>query len=83
MKCASVVVRRGKEKTGAGRRFNSKGFHALRHTMISRFANASISADVRRAMAGHSSDEQHRKYVHLNIDTQRTAVATLARIALH
>jgi len=51
--------------------------------MISRFANASISADVRRAMAGHSSDEQHRKYVHLNIDTQRTAVATLARIALH
>lgn len=67
----------GDEKSGKGRRFRSKGFHALRHTMISRLAAANVSADVRRAMAGHSSDAVHRKYVHLDVSAQRAAVEGL------
>ena len=77
---AGVVVRKGRKKEGAGRQFNSKGFHSLRHTMISRMADAEVSPDVRRAMAGHSSDAVHRKYVHLNVDTQRTALAKLRAV---
>ena len=78
---AGVTMRRGREKKGAGRQFNSKGFHSLRHTFVSRLADANVSADVRRAIAGHSSDAMHRKYVHLNIDTQRTALAKLEGVA--
>jgi len=64
----------------AGRTFRSKGFHSLRHTMISRFADADVPADVRQAMAGHSSDKIHRKYTHLSLDTQRAAVAKLSGV---
>lgn len=74
---AGVMVRKGREKKGAGRQFNSKGFHSFRHTMISRMANANTPPDVRRSMVGHSSDAIHRKYVHLNLETQRKALAAL------
>lgn len=67
----------GDAKKGKGRQFRSKGFHALRHTMISRLAAANVSPDVRRAMAGHSSDAVHRKYVHLDVSAQRAAVENL------
>lgn len=82
MSRAGVTVRKGREKKGAGRQFNSKGFHSLRHTMVSRFADADVPTDVRRAIAGHSSDAMHRKNVHLNVDTQRNALAKLAGVAL-
>lgn len=78
---AGVVLKQGREKKGAGRRFKSKGFHALRHTMISRFADAAIPADVRRAIAGHSSDGMHRKYVHLSLKAQRSAIEALPFVA--
>jgi integrase len=87
MEKAGVVVRKGRskaikgEKKTKGRQFNSKGFHSLRHTMISRFADAEVSSDVRRAMAGHSSDAMHRKYVHLSLDTQRAALLKLPAVA--
>jgi len=74
---SGVIVRKGRKKEGAGRQFNSKGFHSLRHTMISRMANANVSPDVRRAMAGHSSDAVHRKYIHLSLDAQRSALKKL------
>lgn len=81
MEQAGVTVRVGSEKKGVGRRFRSKGFHSLRHTMISRMADAEVSSDVRRAIAGHSSDAVHRRYVHLNIDSQRIALSKLGALA--
>jgi len=77
MSKAGVIIRKGREKSGVGRRFNSKGFHSLRHTMITRFAEAEISADIRRAMAGHSSDAMHQKYVHMGPNSQRSALQKL------
>jgi integrase len=67
----------GKEKNGRGRRFRALGFHSLRHTFISKLANADISADVRKEMTGHSSDEIHRRYVHLELAAQRRAIAKI------
>ncbi|MEN8743566.1 MAG: site-specific integrase [Lentimonas sp.] len=71
---SEIVVPLGKEVEGKGRRFRKLGFHSLRHTMISNLANADVSADVRKTMSGHSSDEIHQRYVHLNLDSQRKAI---------
>lgn len=67
----------GKEKSGKGRRFRALGFHSLRHTLISNLANADISPDVRKEITGHSSDEIHRRYVHLELATQQRAIAKI------
>lgn len=75
---AGVTVRLGAKKEGKGRRFRSKGFHSFRHTFISRLTNADVSPDVRKKMAGHTDDEVHARYSHLEIETQRRAVAKLA-----
>jgi integrase len=80
MNQAGVVVKLGKEKAGKGRRTRSKGFHSLRHTMISRMADEEIPADVRKAIAGHGSDDIHNRYVHLSLDAQRAAITRLKGI---
>jgi integrase len=67
----------GKQKSGKGRQFRALGFHSLRHTLISNLANADISLDVRKEITGHSSDEIHRRYVHLELGTQRRAIAKI------
>jgi integrase len=67
----------GKEKSGKGRRFRALGFHSLRHTFISKLANADISPDVRKEITGHSSDEIHRRYVHLELAAQQRAIAKI------
>jgi integrase len=74
---AGIDRERGEEKKGKGRRTNAKSFHSLRHSMISRMANAEVSADVRKAIAGHSSDEAHKRYTHLSLDAQRRGIGAL------
>lgn len=74
MLAAKIEVKTGRKAGGKGRTFRKLGFHSLRHSMISNLANADVSADVRMAMSGHSSDEIHRRYVHLDDNGQREAV---------
>ena len=69
-----------KARVGKGRQFRALGFHSFRHAFISRLANADVPADVRKSIAGHSSDEIHRRYTHLELDTQRRALARLPSI---
>lgn len=80
MHLAGIDRTAGTEKAGKGRRFNKLGFHSLRHTFISNLANADVSADVRREIVGHSSDEIHRRYTHLNLETQRRALSRVPRV---
>jgi integrase len=63
--------------TGKGRSFSALSFHSLRHAFVSRLANAEITSDVRKEIAGHSSDEIHRRYTHLDISTQHRALSRL------
>ena len=70
----------GPEKHGKGRRFKALGFHSTRHTLISNLANADISADVRKEITGRSSDEMHRRYVHLDTSTQQRAIEKIPTI---
>ena len=81
MEAAGVEAPLGHEKEGKGRQLRTKGFHSLRHTAISRMANAGTNADVRKEIAGHSSDDVHRRYTHLSLDAQRAALEVLPNVA--
>lgn len=81
MDATDIVVATGRKATGKGRTFRKLGFHSLRHSMISNLANVDVSADVRQAMAGHSSDDIHRRYVHLDVSAQRAAVKRISSIS--
>jgi integrase len=77
---AGITVPVGVEKEGKGRQFRALGFHSLRHSFISRLANSEVSADVRQEMVGHSSDEIHRRYTHLDLSLQQKAIGQLSSI---
>lgn len=77
---AGIVVKLGRAKTGKGRQHVSKSYHSLRHTFISRLANLGISRDVRKAIAGHSTDAAHDRYTHLEIEAQRQALAKIPSV---
>lgn len=80
MQRAEVVAPMGREKRGRGRQMRTKSFHSLRHTFVSRLANADVSADVRKALAGHDTDEAHARYTHLAFTKQTEALAKLSAI---
>ncbi len=67
-----VVMRDGK-----GRSTNSKTFHGLRHSFISRLANAGVAPEIRQKLAGHSDAKTHGIYTHHEIETLRGAIAKL------
>lgn len=70
----------GKAREGKGRRFSALSFHSLRHTMISRLANSDVPEAVAKAMSGHSTDEAHRRYIHLDTEAQAKVVAKAPRL---
>jgi len=80
MEKAGIDRGQGDKKKGKGRRFSAFSFHSLRHTMISRVAASDAPEAVRKAMAGHSSDEAHRRYIHLDVDAQEKVVAQSPRL---
>lgn len=80
MEKAEVDRGQGQERKGKGRRFSALSFHSLRHTMISRLANSDVPEAVAKAMSGHSTDEAHRRYIHLDTEAQAKAVAKAPRL---
>jgi len=80
MKKAKIERGAGEKKKGEGRTFNAFGFHSLRHTMVSRLANSDAPEAVRKAMAGHSSDAAHQRYIHLDLSAQEKVVAAAPRL---
>ncbi len=77
---AGIDREQGAERKGKGRRFNALSFHSLRHSMISRLANSDAPEAVTKAMSGHSTDEAHRRYVHLDTEAQAKVVAKAPRL---
>jgi integrase len=78
LKRAGVIAPVDREKQG--RQVRTKSFHSLRHTFVSRLANADVFRDVRKALAGHDTDEAHARYTHLAFTKQTEALAKLAAI---
>src|SRR5271165_159374 len=77
MHLAGIRAPLGPEKQGKGRQFKALGFHSLRHSFISTLANSEVPADVRKQIVGHSSEDIHRRYVHLDLMLQEKAIANL------
>ena len=51
-------------------------FHSLRHTFVTRLAEAGVPEDVRRRLAGHSNAVTHDRYAH-DLEAQRAAIGRL------
>jgi integrase len=52
-----------------------RGFHVLRHSFISCLAAAGVDQRIIDEWAGHSTDEQRRRYRHLVPDVKQQAIA--------
>jgi integrase len=62
------------------RKFQAKTFHSLRHTFVSLMANSGVTQELRKELAGHSSDV-HRTYTHHSPSALRGAVEAMPSIA--
>jgi integrase len=77
MKRAGIKVPQGAKKTGKGRRFRKLGFHSLKHSAISRMAEAGIPEDQRRALVGGHSKVVHARYTHTSAAALKEARAKM------
>lgn len=67
-------ILRQRKEGGKGRTTSSLSFHSLRHSFISAMANAGVSAELRKKLAGHTDDASHAIYTHHEIETMRAAI---------
>jgi integrase len=61
----------------AGRTFNKKSYHSLRHFFVTELENAGIAPDLRQKLAGHSDPKSHGRYTHTHLATLASAVQKL------
>jgi integrase len=54
--------------------FSKRSFHALRHSFTSAPANQNVSSELRMKLTGHSTEGEHKKYTHHEMDNLRAAV---------
>jgi integrase len=72
-----TLLRAGK---GKGRDVHNLSFNSLRHTFVTEMANHGVPAEVRKELAGHTNDDTHEIYTHLDLQTLRTAVEVVPPI---
>jgi site-specific recombinase XerD len=51
---------------GSERVFRSLSFHSLRHSFVTQLSVAGVGIEVRRELAGHSSDAMSLGYTHVS-----------------
>ena len=54
-----------------------KSFHSLRHYFVSSLANGNVSQELRKKLAGHTSDQMNDIYTTIETETLRDAVNTI------
>ena len=54
--------------------FSKRSFHALRHSFTSALANQNVPSELRMKLTGHSTEGEHKKYTHHEMDNLRAAV---------
>lgn len=71
-----------KEKDGRDQRRQRSplSFHSLRHTGNSLLANAGVDRELRKSITGHTSDDVHADYTHLEMEIRRKALNRLPRL---
>lgn len=78
MRAAGIAQDREDQKSG--RTFAALSFHSLRHSFESHLANAGVSAETRRELAGRADEAVQRGYTHLETEMMRQAVAKLPSV---
>lgn len=80
---ATAGIENEPAKTKAATKTKSKGrsvfpysFHSLRHSFVSIMANAGVPKETRMKLAGHTTNV-HDKYTHLELESLRSAMASL------
>jgi integrase len=58
------------------------GFHSLRHTFVSRCAEAGVPAAVVMSIVGHECVAMTQHYTHIGADAARAAVAALPGVGM-
>jgi integrase len=76
----SAGITQDREDQKSGRSFASLSFHSLRHSFESHLADAGVSAETRRELAGRADEAVQRGYTHLQLATMRQAVEKLGRV---
>lgn len=79
----NVVRDPSEKKATLGRKFNALGFHSTRHYFISKLTNADVPTVVSKALAGHSADDAHSRYIHLEVDTQKRALEKIKGLGVN
>jgi len=77
MEKAGIKVPKGAKKKGAGRQFRKLGYHSLKHSAISRMAEAGIPEEQRRALLGGHSKAVHDRYTHTSKEARSAARAKM------
>ena len=77
MEKSSVVVPKGVKKFGLGRTFSKKGYHSLRHTMISRMHEAGIPQELGMAISVHANRDVHQRYVRFTREVQQSVFSRI------
>lgn len=72
------------EKAGVSREIELPGglmarrsFHCLRHTFVSWLAEGDVAPEIRKRLAGHTTDKVHEIYTHRSVDALAAAIDTL------
>jgi integrase len=77
MEKAGIKVPKGVKKRGVGRQFRKLGYHSLKHSAISRMAEAGIPEEQRRALVGGHSKAVHDRYTHTSKEARSAARAKM------
>ncbi|MEP2774415.1 MAG: site-specific integrase [Luteolibacter sp.] len=74
-------------KTGVAREIELPGgvaarrsFHCLRHTFVTWLAESDVSPEIRKRLAGHTTDKVHEIYTHRSTDALAAAIGGLPDI---
>ena len=57
----------------AGRNVSARSFHSLRHTFVTALSHANVAVELRKQLAGHSSEAQSLHYTHPEFAALRAA----------
>ena len=57
--------------------FSKRSFHALRHSFTSALANQNVPSELRMKLTGHSTEGEHKKYTHHEMDNLRAAMGKI------
>jgi integrase len=91
---ASIAFRRIMERAGVaagiarqaaqgsvGRNVSARSFHSLRHSFVTALSHANVAVELRKQLAGHSSEAQSLHYTHPEFAALRAAIEKLPRVS--